>query len=446
MYNEIRNSQLHDLDCFDPRQYLDKTIFAIKEDIKNVITDENFVKLYPDFEEKTNEYKKNGFPCKIQELARLIELRNWLTCQKENDHLTKINDSFLNEHPQEFVQKDTHFENTLDNNDSEFSKEITNPHQEIGEKRIKDEVKILPDETEEICSLDVSPCGNDIIVGSYDHKIYMRHYEHIVMNKKEFTGHTDVVRTVQCGYLNEQNQTDLSIISGSDDGFIRVWDTKNQTCKSELNIHNSVYKIAIPNRNKGKSELIACASDHPEILIGEICDEKISRKTEIQSECNWVTDISFFSDNKKLIAIGSHFKSYLFQSLVKIFDINEPTKVSTLKTPAEGRPWKLVLSSDNNFSISCSWESNQLILHDLRSGQCEKKFNVGERGINDIKLHTDNYLISSSANRTIIFDILNGKSMKSYLHESDAIACAISSLPQPHIISAEKKRLVFLDI
>jgi len=111
---------------------------------------------------------------------------------------------------------------------------------------------------------------------------------------------------------------------------------------------------------------------------------------------------------------------------IKLFDIENRTKIGEIRVFDDARPWKVIGLESERYAISCSWQKPDIMIHDLRSNECVRVIRNHNRGVNDLKIYKNSYILSGSYDETIrVSKILDQGFSLSFPNAAPIYSCCI---------------------
>jgi ribosome biogenesis protein YTM1 len=172
--------------------------------------------------------------------------------------------------------------------------------------------------------------------------------------KQQLRGHTQVVQKVE--WIDS-----FSVVSGSSDHTLRIWDVASGVSTSIM-YGNEVVTGLSHSKNNG-----LVASSHPDRIVrlwDPRSQEKEFIKKKLRSHTKWVTDVCWHPESPNLLLSASHDKT------VKVWDIRSDFALHTLTSHTDK-----VLCVDWNGSSSFLTGSadSRIYIHSLASGSLKRQ-------------------------------------------------------------------------
>ena len=260
-------------------------------------------------------------------------------------------------------------------------------------------VKTLTDHTNLITSIVVTEDRQQVISGSDEGaiKIWEISSGECV---KTLTGHTDWVESVVITKDRQQ------IISASTDNTIKIWDISSGECVKTLTGHiNSVCSIVI---TKDHQRIFSASADNT-IKIWEISSGECVKT--LTGHTDWVMSIDITEDQQQIVSAGA-------DRTIRIWNIDTGKCVKTLTGHSF---WvESVVVSKNQKQIFSASADRTIKIWDVSSGECVKTLTDTERFKKIIMTEDQQRIISASEDRTVkIWDIATGKCVKTFTCNED---------------------------
>lgn len=221
---------------------------------------------------------------------------------------------------------------------------------------------------------------------------------------------------------------ETKIISGSTDGIIRVWDSKNGRCLQILNRHRgAIHSLSLSK----KDDIFASASSDGLVRVWRLengkCISKLNHK-------NPVNAVAITPDGKKLVSGGLAASLYIWlvskevllealpghtgpinsiaisndgrlilsgsdDRTVRVWDM-KLSKCTAILSGHKGPITSVVSSSDGLHALSGSADKT-IRIWNLKTGKCVAVLEGHKEWVNSIELIDDKFVVSASSDRTI---------------------------------------------
>ena len=242
-----------------------------------------------------------------------------------------------------------------------------------------------------IKSVAITPDGKTIISGSADKTIKLWDINSR-MCIKTLNGHTDSILLIA---ITLDGKT---IISGSNDKTIKFWDIQSGECINTLEGHYSgVSSIVIAPDEK---TIISNGSNYAITLWDKQSCEYI--KKTLQWHTSYVNSVAITPDGKIIIS-GSD------DNTIKLWDVKSGECINTLEGHTNAIN-SVVITSDGKTIISGS-DDNTIKLWDIKSGECLNTLKAHSGSINSVAITPDGktIIIGSSDKNVKIWNIQSGE-------------------------------------
>ncbi|ORX90453.1 WD40 repeat-like protein [Basidiobolus meristosporus CBS 931.73] len=205
-----------------------------------------------------------------------------------------------------------------------------------------------------------------------------------------FTGHRGNIKCVE--FIGEEGS---SLISGSSDNTLRIWNTETTKCTSILEGHTS--RIWDVSSNK-KGSLVASASGDRTVKLWDIKHGSGSYLSTFSGHEGDVYSVKFHPG-------GNHFVTGGYDKVVRLFDINTGAVVKTF-TGHQLAVSKTIFNPLGNLIISGS-KDNTIKFWDVVSGLCIRTITQHLGEVTSVEINSSgNLLLSSSKdNSNRLWDI-----------------------------------------
>ena len=267
-------------------------------------------------------------------------------------------------------------------------------------------IRTLKDHSESVTAIAVTPDGKTVISGSSDRTIKIWNLE-TGTEKDTLKGHSESVYAIA---VTPDGQT---VISGSGDKTIKIWNLVTGEEKSTLEGHiNSVRAIAVTP--DGKTVISGSRDKTIKIWNLETGEEKNTLKGHSQS----VYAIAVTPDGKTVISGSS-------DNTIKIWDLVTGTEKFTLEGHSD---WvnEIAVTLDGQTVISGS-SDNTIKIWDLETGTEKFTLKGHSNWVNGISLTPDGKtMISGSYNTIKIWDLRTGREIATFTGEYSITCCAVA--------------------
>jgi WD40 repeat protein len=269
-------------------------------------------------------------------------------------------------------------------------------------------VKTLTGHQDSVNSVVISPDGGTVVSGSDDKTIKIWDLNTGDL-KQTLTNHKSSVYSVA---ISPDCNT---VVSGSEDKTIKIWDLNTGDLKQTLTGRkSSVYSVVIsPDCNT----VISGSSDKT-IKIWDLNTGDLKQTLTGHQDSVWSVAIS--SDNDTIVS-GNNDKT------IKIWDLNTGELKRTL-TGHQYSVWSVAISPDGGTVVSGS-SDNTIKIWSLKTGQLKQTLTGHNSYVNSVAISPDNHIIvSGSSDNTIKIWDLNTGELKETLtgHQSRVKSVAIS--------------------
>jgi WD40 repeat protein len=241
---------------------------------------------------------------------------------------------------------------------------------------------------------------------------------------EKFYGHRDIVNSTAF------SPDGRCIISGSDDGTVKVWDSVSGQCIHSLNEHNSsVTSVAFSPDGK---HIVSGSHDHTVKLWDSQSGHCIHSLSEHSSR---VTSVAFSPDGKHIVS-GSR------DSTVKLWNSQSGQCLRTLDKHAGGIN-SVALSPDGKHIVSGA-NDGTIKLWNSQSGQCLYSVDVSERGVTTLTFSPNgNQIASGDSGSTIrILDSQSGECMYALIGHKNLVKNVAFSPDGKYIVSTAYDRVI----
>ena len=256
---------------------------------------------------------------------------------------------------------------------------------------------------------------------------------------KTLNGHSKNIFCILCAYLNDRDEEDLIVVSGSEDATVKIFDIEKGECKfttikHENNENNWITGISISKINNNIKLIGAVAIKSNKINLYNTINNNERNKNEINpiktienNNCDGIIAISFVSNNEKILILDAKKENNYYNFHVKLYDTGTSNLISTMKSIHQSNVSyannnHIIPSHNNNLSISSICYNNNIIkINDLRSNELIHNIqNNNKNHLWDIKLiSNDNYIISTSNNKLNIFNYYNNQLIHSITNNNN---------------------------
>jgi uncharacterized delta-60 repeat protein len=266
----------------------------------------------------------------------------------------------------------------------------------------------LTGHTEGVWSVAISPDDKTLVSGSWDNTIRIWNLQTPEL-KSTLQGHTNSVYSVAI------TPDDKTLVSGSDNKTIRIWNLQTPELKSTLQGHtNSVYSVAITPDDK----TLVSGSDDKTIKIWNLQTGEL--KTTLTGHSDSVYSVAISPDGKTLVS-GSRDKT------IRIWNL----QTGELKTTLSGYSdsvYSVAISPDGKTLVSGS-DNKTIKIWNLQTGELKTTLTWHSDSVSSVAISPDGKtLVSGSRDNTIKIWNLQTLELKSTLtgHTGEVISVAIS--------------------
>lgn len=220
---------------------------------------------------------------------------------------------------------------------------------------------------------------------------------------------------------------DGKVISGSNDATIKVWDINSKLCIATLKGHHgAVWCIAVLSNKK-----IISGSDDATLKVWDI----------YSGSC--IATWTAHTDSVKCVAVlpNGNVLSGSNDATLKIWDIYTGTCLATWNGHSDPVVSAVVLP--NGKVVSGSWDKT-LKVWDVNSSTCLDTLLGHTHSIRSLVVKSNEKVISSSDDETLkLWDINSGSCLATWQGHSDIIYC-IDVLPNGHVISGARDKTLMV--
>jgi WD40 repeat protein len=317
------------------------------------------------------------------------------------------------------LRRDLSKKRILDNRKEAYNEEEDRPDQSL---------RVFKGHENRITGVIVTPDNKSIISTSYDKKIKIWDINsakcmETLEDQSHFVGGIDLTPDNKFFYTSSYHSK------------LKIWDLETKKCISTINkMGGRLGLFAISPDGKR----IAASSNGLDIKDFEIWDiksEEIIR--EFKGHSNYITDIAFTQDGKKIITAG-------LDKTLKIWDSDSGKCINTL-TGHKYMVGAVMITPDCKDIISGS-NDNTIIIWDLEKGNCKQTFTGHQGAIQDLAMSNDgNRIISVSSDKKIkIWDFQSGKCLKTLFGHNEAILKVIITPDGKNIVTGSTDRTLRL--
>lgn len=217
---------------------------------------------------------------------------------------------------------------------------------------------------------------------------------------KTLTDHTNLITSI---VVTEDRQ---QVISGSDEGAIKIWEISSGECVKTLTGHTDwVESVVI---TKDRQQIISASTDNT-IKIWDISSGECVKT--LTGHTDWVMSIDITEDQQQIVSAGA-------DRTIRIWNIDTGKCVKTLTGHSF---WvESVVVSKNQKQIFSASADRTIKIWDVSSGECVKTLTDTERFKKIIMTEDQQRIISASEDRTVkIWDIATGKCVKTFTCNED---------------------------
>ncbi len=203
-----------------------------------------------------------------------------------------------------------------------------------------------------------------------------------------------------------------TIISGSDDNTIKLWDIETGECLKTLKGHS------------GRIHSLAITLDGKQIISGSLMETKIwdlqsgkCLKNIIQKQYATIfTNDDYITSFQVISSDGNTIASVNYYEEVRVWNQEDFSFISKFYTNVGTSP-RLAISPDGNIIAvgkgSTSDRCGKIEIWDIKKNQCIHKLNKHTNLVSVLVITPDNKLVSGSWDKTIrVWDIESGKCLK----------------------------------
>jgi len=316
---------------------------------------------------------------------------------------------------------------------------------------------------DQIFSLISSPNAQHVFSGSADHTIRVWKDANFSSNRsiqsekmigsspsfsldKVLTGHTNIITALSSTFLNDRDEQDLVVVSGSEDATLKMFHIETGECRFSS---RSDY-ISGVSISSGLSKLIASVSaNNNHIKIYDSSHENTPKnpiKAIQHHGCTGILAVSFLSNAEKLLVLDLMSRADIFYSSVNLYDVETSQLLASMKSKHLEEDFyfnsNIVIPSHNNNVIisSVSYDPKMIKIHDLRSGNLVHDIlHSDNSSSNDIKLiPADGCLVSITDNKLNILNYYHDH-LISTIHGKDDFFCAVVASPNSNFIGAAEE-------
>jgi len=222
-----------------------------------------------------------------------------------------------------------------------------------------------------------------------------------IINRKD---PPELIRRMQ-GHLGSINSISIfdkggKIISGGEDGTVRLWDLKKGECLKTLEGHRG--KVLSVTVISDKNQALSSGADGT-VRLWDL--EKGKCLKTLEGHRGWVSSVTVISDKNQALSSGE-------DGMVRLWDLENGTCLKTLEGHREW-VWSVTVISDRNQALS-SGEDGTVRLWDLEKGKCLKSLKGHGGWVWSVTVISErNQALSSGADGTVrLWDLEKGKCLK----------------------------------
>ncbi|MDB9449523.1 WD40 repeat domain-containing protein [Dolichospermum circinale] len=305
-------------------------------------------------------------------------------------------------------------------------------------ERIPSRLKFtLKGHSDSVKAIAVTPDGKTVISGSYDKTIKIWDVE-TGTEKFTLTAHKYSM-SVDAIAVTPDGKTLISVLRhytidafDASDNTIKIWDLGTGTEKFTLEGHSSSVKAIVVTPD-GKT--VISGSDDNTIKIWDL--RTGTEKFTVKGHSDWVSAIAVTPDGKTVISGSS-------DNTIKIWDVVTGTEKFTFKGHSD---WvsAIAVTPDGTTVISGSGD-NTIKIWDLETGKAKSTLTGHSDSVNVIAVTPDGKtVISGSDDNTIkIWDLATRKEIATFTGESPIYCCAVASDGVTIVAGEQSGRLDFL--
>ncbi|MEM9271708.1 MAG: hypothetical protein AAGA80_01920 [Cyanobacteria bacterium P01_F01_bin.143] len=286
-------------------------------------------------------------------------------------------------------------------------------YQAVQNSREKDD---LTGHQDAVWSVAISSDGKSIVSGSKDNTVKLWD----IANQSEvhpFTGHQDAVWSVAISSDGKY------LVSGSWDNTVKLWDIDNKSLVHTFSGHQgAVWSVAISS--DGKS--IVSGSDDKTIKLWDIDNKSLVHTFSGHQES--VLSVAISDDGKSIVS-GSYDKT------IKLWDIDNKSLVHTF-SGHQRSVLSVVISSDGKSIVSGSYDKT-IKLWDIANKSLVHTFSGHQDPVGSVAISSDGkYLVSGSKDKTIkLWDIANQSEVHTFTGHQDPVSSVAISSDGKYLVS-----------
>ena len=290
----------------------------------------------------------------------------------------------------------------------------------------KDRLDIPPRtilEGSSVTSVQWSPNGGTIVSGSDDNLV--RVWDAVTGNcLQTLTGHTILVTSVA------HSPDGTHILSGSWDSSIKIWDAVTGNCLQTLTGHT--YEVFSVAYSPDGAHILSGSSDKTIRVWDAVTGNCLQTLT---GHTDFVYGVAYSPD-------GTHILSGSRDSSIRVWDAATGNCLQTL-TGHTSWVWSVAYSPDGAHILSGS-EDNTIKIWDAVTGNCLQTLTGHTRGVNSVAYSPDGaHILSGSLDHTIkIWDAVTGNCLQTLTGHTDSVESVAYSPDGAHILSGSMDKTI----